>query len=168
MKFKKLTAIALIASLILSACANSPYADRRAGGSAIGKTEVGTVIGGAAGALAGAQFGKGRGRLATTAIGTLIGAGIGNSVGASLDRADIVYYERSAQSSLEYMPVGQTSQWRNPDSGNYGTFTPIRTYQVDNGRYCREFTQRISVGGAWQEGYGTACRQPDGSWEIVS
>ncbi len=36
-------------------------------------------------------------------------------------------------------------------------------------RYCREYTKTITVGGKPQEqGYGTACMQPDGSWEIVS
>ena len=33
--------------------------------------------------------------------------------------------------------------------------------------YCREFTQTISIGGKIQQGYGTSCRQPDGSWKII-
>jgi hypothetical protein len=36
------------------------------------------------------------------------------------------------------------------------------------GRYCREYTSRASVGGRIQETYGQACQQPDGSWEIIS
>lgn len=34
--------------------------------------------------------------------------------------------------------------------------------------YCREFTRDIRVGGKIQEGYGTACMQPDGAWKIVA
>ncbi|MBI1309472.1 MAG: hypothetical protein GC129_06490 [Proteobacteria bacterium] len=34
--------------------------------------------------------------------------------------------------------------------------------------YCREFTQTITIGGKTQKGYGTACLQPDGSWELQS
>lgn len=34
--------------------------------------------------------------------------------------------------------------------------------------YCREYTRTIYVGGKPQEGYGTACLQPDGSWQIVN
>lgn len=34
--------------------------------------------------------------------------------------------------------------------------------------YCREFTKEIKVGNQIQEGYGTACMQPDGSWKVVS
>lgn len=34
--------------------------------------------------------------------------------------------------------------------------------------YCREYTKTIKVGGRIQEAFGTACRQEDGAWEIVS
>ncbi len=30
---------------------------------------------------------------------------------------------------------------------------------------CREFTRTITIGGHRETGYGTACRQPDGSWQ---
>lgn len=39
------------------------------------------------------------------------------------------------------------------------------TYQQP---YCREFNQVVTVGGQLQPGYGRACYQPDGSWQIVS
>jgi hypothetical protein len=32
--------------------------------------------------------------------------------------------------------------------------------------YCREYTQTFTIGNSTQKGYGTACLQPDGSWEI--
>lgn len=32
---------------------------------------------------------------------------------------------------------------------------------------CREFQQTISVSGDTQQAHGSACRQPDGSWQIV-
>lgn len=38
---------------------------------------------------------------------------------------------------------------------------------VNNTSYCREFTRNIVVGGVVQQGYGNACRQPDGSWQII-
>ena len=132
------------------------------------KETVGTLIGAAAGGLAGAQFGKGRGKLVTTGIGTLLGALAGREIGMSLDRADRLAMERTTQESLESAPAGKTTAWKNPDSGNEGTVTPRRTYQRDDGTYCREFTQTIKVGGRTEEGYGTACRQPDGTWKIVS
>lgn len=39
------------------------------------------------------------------------------------------------------------------------------TYQQP---YCREFTKVVTIGGQAQSAYGQACRQPDGSWQIVS
>lgn len=33
------------------------------------------------------------------------------------------------------------------------------------GQYCREYTQTVYIGGRAVEAYGTACQQPDGSWE---
>lgn len=32
--------------------------------------------------------------------------------------------------------------------------------------YCREFTETIVVGGRKEQGYGTACLQADGAWQI--
>lgn len=34
--------------------------------------------------------------------------------------------------------------------------------------YCREYTKEMKVNGKRQTAYGTACRQPDGAWKIVS
>ena len=131
------------------------------------KTSVGTLAGAGLGGLAGAQFGKGSGQLAATAVGALAGAYLGNQVGRSLDRADQLAMQQTTQSTLETIPSGRASTWRNPDSGNYGTITPQPAFQASSGAVCREYSQTITVGGRTEEGVGTACRQPDGSWRIV-
>lgn len=41
-----------------------------------------------------------------------------------------------------------------------------RTVNDNTGRYCREYTSTTSIGGRPASSYGTACMQPDGSWEI--
>jgi hypothetical protein len=63
-------------------------------------------------------------------------------------------------------PLGDSIQWH--DSGAYGSVTPLRDGADGSGRYCREFQHQIVVGNRQQSGYGIACRQPDGAWEIVS
>src|SRR5262249_4653977 len=131
------------------------------------KTAAGTLVGAGGGALIGSQFGSGKGQLITTAIGALAGAWAGSEVGKSLDRADRLEMERTTQTGLEGAPWRQASEWRNPDTGNYGTVTPVQTYQSASGQYCREYEQTITVGGRTEQGYGRACRQPDGSWKIV-
>jgi surface antigen len=156
-------------ALVLAACDQSANrTGAMGGGNGFNKQEVGTVLGGVGGAIAGAQFGKGDGRLVTTAIGALLGAGIGSSLGSSLDKADIAYNDRTSQRALETAQPGQTLPWNNPKSGNSGSITPSSYYTNDSGQYCREFSQKITVGGKTENGYGTACRQPDGSWQIVS
>ena len=50
----------------------------------------------------------------------------------------------------------------------YGTVTPSREGRTNDGRYCREYQSSIYVGGKYEQGVGTACRNPDGTWQIVS
>ncbi len=125
---------------------------------------AGQVVGGAVGAAVGSQFGKGDGQLVATGAGALIGVLLGGEIGRSLDAQDRACVGRT----LETVPTGQTVAWRNPDTGADYRTTPRRTYQTDSGRYCREYTTSATVGGRQQQVYGTACRQPDGSWEIVN
>jgi hypothetical protein len=72
------------------------------------------------------------------------------------------------QSALENNRTSQASTWVNPDADSSGTVVPLRTYQSIEGFPCREFQQTIVIGGREEQGYGTACRQPDGTWRIVS
>jgi surface antigen len=132
------------------------------------KETGGTLIGAAAGGLIGSNIGRGGGKHAAIAIGTLRGAFGGNKVGVSLDRADRAAHSKAAQESLERYPSGKTAEWHNPDNGHSGTVTPTRTYRSDSGTYCREFQQTVTIGGKTEDAYGTACRQPDGSWKIVT
>lgn len=131
------------------------------------KQTLGGLTGAVGGAIVGSNVGKGKGNIAAIAAGTLIGAAIGSDIGRSLDRADMDYMNRTNQSALENNKVGATSSWKNPDTGASGTFTPVKTYEK-SGSYCREFSQTIKVGGKVEKGYGTACRQPDGSWKIIN
>jgi len=147
-----------IAAALLGGCANSDMGSKQTGGA---------ILGGIGGAVAGAQFGKGKGQLAATALGTLIGAMVGSEVGKSLDRADRQYMGQAEQRAYS-APVGQSIQWNNPESGNYGSITPVRDGRDSaTGSYCREYQQTVVVGGRSEQAYGTACQQPDGSWKIV-
>lgn len=130
------------------------------------KENVGTATGAVGGAWIGSNVGKGKGNIAAIAVGTLLGAQLGKSIGASLDRADMNYYNMASQNALEYKRNGESSNWVNPNNGHSGTITPIKTFQATNGVHCREYTQTISINGRYEEAYGTACRQPDGTWKI--
>ena len=127
-----------------------------------------TIVGGILGAVAGSQFGKGKGQLVAVGVGTVLGALIGSDVGRSMDERDRAYATGSFGHAMEASPTCTTITWNNQQTGNYGSITPVQTYEPEPGRYCREFQQQVVIGGTLQDAYGTACRQPDGSWEIVA
>jgi surface antigen len=168
---KIVAVLALSLPLGLGACAQpgyGGYGGRAAPGDiGVNKTTGGALVGAGLGGLAGSQLGHGTGKLAATGVGVVLGALLGGSVGSSLDRADLNYAQQTTQRTLETAPSGQQVAWQNPDSGHAGTVVARPAYQTPTGQYCREFQQTINVGGQRQDGYGTACRQPDGSWRIV-
>ena len=131
------------------------------------KQSLGTLLGAVAGGVAGAQVGDGRGKLVATGVGALLGAMIGSEIGKSLDRADQLALQHTTQETLESAPSGTMNTWHNPDSGNRGTVSAEPAYRLNDGTPCREFTQTVTIGGQTQEAYGTACRQADGSWQII-
>jgi len=158
-------ALLFAATLGLSACEQG--ASRQGGSGGISKEGAGTVLGGIGGAALGSLFGSGKGRLVGVAAGALAGAYLGNQVGQSLDRADRAAMERASNQAAN-APIGQQISWRNPDSGNSGTVTPVREGTNNTtGEYCREFQQNVTIGGKTEQAFGTACRQPDGSWHII-
>lgn len=133
------------------------------GGCELNRQQTGTVLGGAAGAAAGSTIGSGSGRTAATIVGGLIGAAVGRSVGQHMDEQDRA---RTAQ-AMENNPTGKTTSWTNPDTGTDYAVTPTRTYD-SGGQPCREFTMNAEVEGDPDQITGTACRQPNGDWKIVS
>lgn len=133
-------------------------------GGALNKRDVGTAAGVVGGAVLGSTIGGGSGRAVAMIAGGLLGGALGNSIGGSLDNADQASYDRASQRAME---SGSTQTWRNSESGNYGTIRPNKRYRNADGQYCREYTQSIIIDGRSHKGHGTACREADGTWEIV-
>lgn len=152
---KKITVVIItVSALVLAGCE-----------SVLTRQDQGALLGGAAGAAIGHNFGSGSGKVLATFAGAVLGVIAGSRVGARLDGYD----ELQAQRALEYNKTGDTLAWTNPDSEKEVEFTPTHTFQdPDSGRYCREYTTAVNVGGQTEEAYGTACRQPDGSWRIIN
>jgi surface antigen len=156
---KTILTLAIISTAALAGCNTFQGAGN--------KQLIGTGGGAVLGGLAGSQVGSGSGRLWATGAGVLLGGLLGSEIGSSLDRADQAYAAQATQQAYS-APVGETIRWNNPQSGNYGTITPTRSGTDNGGRVCREYSQTIYVGGKSQSGYGTACQQSDGSWQVVN
>lgn len=72
----------------------------------------------------------------------------------------------AAQIRATEAAVGETVYWNR--DGASGSVKVLRDGTSTTGRYCREFQQEVTIGGQGEAAYGTACRNSDGSWEVVS
>lgn len=150
--------LTIIALLIISGCAGIPASNQTQG----------TLAGGALGAVLGSTIGDGRGAVWAAAAGAIGGALAGSHIGKRLDQRDQFAMQKATMTALERSKSNATINWSNPDTGNMGTVTPTRTFQMVDGSYCREYTSMVEVAGESEILYGTACRQTDGSWKNVS
>ena len=157
MKSIRVTILLFTATVFLFGCAG------------MSKEQSGQGLGSIVGAIVGYNLGKGhKDKGWAIGLGALYGAAIGADIGRQLDERDKELANEAFQDSLENKKVGTVSSWNNPDTGHTGTTTPTRTYTADSGSPCREFTTTVLIGGEEQQGYGTACRQSDGSWKIIN
>ena len=153
MKFIQIGTVTLIA-LGLAGCNNQNPGS--------GQTS-GAVIGALAGGLIGNGLGHGDSRAVNTVAGALIGGIIGGGIGAQLDEAD---RQAAYDAQYEAVDTGRRRSWRGPH-GSYGYVDPgPEAYRAEG--YCREYTQTIYIDGRPRAGHGLACREPDGSWKVVS
>ena len=157
---KRTIVVLAVAALSLSGCATIQETT-----SENPKAVLGSVLGAAAGGGIAAAAGGNTAVIVASAIG---GGLLGGYIGNRLDERDKRMAAEAAQQAFESSRTGQSVEWTNPDSGNAGSVTPTRTYQLANGQYCRQYRQDIQIGNETHQTTGTACRQPDGTWQIQS
>ena len=149
---KKLMTIAAVSALALSLTACEP------GYNVPGATAVGVAAGG----LAGGLLFHGSGQWAGIVGGAILGGIVGNQIGQSMDRRD----RMNMQSAIIKTPVGQEATWTNSRTETTYVVRPVKQFHRHH-KYCREFQTRIKVNGRWKNGYGRACRAPNGTWQIM-
>jgi len=126
--------------------------------------DVGTLSGGVLGGLIGSRFGGGAGQFVAIGAGTLLGAYLGGKIGQNMDAAD----RARMNTALETNNVGQPAYWANQKTGANYTVVPTKNVTVDGNAYCREYRTTANIAGKQQQVYGTACRQPDGTWQSAN
>ncbi len=133
-------------------------------GSNTGET-LGTLTGIIAGAIIGHQVGgDNAARTLGAGVGMVVGGIMGSELGRMYDRLNAEerrVHESTVSDTIERSKIGEGNQWYNRDTGRSG-----RVVITKEEGYCREYQQTIVIGGKEHQGYGTACRQPDGSWKI--
>jgi len=126
--------------------------------------DVGVLIGGVAGGLLGSTIGSGNGKILAVAAGTIAGAIIGGAIGKNMDENDKMRMNRA----LDNNEIGQPAYWHNANSDANYEVVPVKNVSYQGNEYCREYRTVAKIAGKKQQMYGTACRQPDGSWQAVS
>lgn len=81
-----------------------------------------------------------------------------------LETADLRIRGELLQYALEKTLSGTDREWRNPDTGHFGTIAPVRTYQQTDGTYCREYRETTVAKGTTDSRFGYACRDAGGTW----
>ena len=128
------------------------------------KQDAGALTGAVAGALVGGAVGNSN--IGAVAVGALVGGFIGNEVGADLDAQDRKMAMDAEYRALEYSRTGVPIQWHG-HSGRYGDVIAGASYRV-NDYNCRDYTHTIYIDGQPEVARGTACRQPDDTWKVVT
>jgi hypothetical protein len=138
--------------------------------------DTGMLVGAGLGGLIGSTIGRGAGQLAATGAGVFVGGAIGSQWGrpsynhyyGGPSYANSYGYSYDMFPSVSAYPSSYPSPYSGP---NYVAPPELPTPQpvtyIDNGNYCRQYSQTIRIGNRVRESYGTACLQPDGSWHIV-
>ena len=152
--YKRIGILAILLAFVLAGCETTQPGK---------KATIGGLGGATVGGLLAASFGASPAAIAGSVI---LGGLVGGAIGDRMDAADKRHANEATARALETAPVGQSVAWQNPANRHAGSITPTQTYQTANGQYCREYQQAVTIDGKQQKSHGTACRQPDGSWQI--
>ncbi|HXJ01089.1 MAG TPA: RcnB family protein [Micropepsaceae bacterium] len=123
---------------------------------------VGALIGGLLGNAAGS------GRTGSTLAGVIVGGAVGAALTSNLDCEDRSYAYRTYYDGFNAGRPNAVYRWSNPRNDHRGEFRVVDYYNDPAGFRCSNYSQTIYIQGRPQEARGHACRQPDGTWAIVS
>jgi len=129
---------------------------------------AGIIAGALIGGLFGNTVGRGGGRTGATLAGVIVGGAVGVALTNNLDCDDRSYAYRTYYDGFNAGRPNTTYQWRNPRNDRRGEFRVGNYYNDRSGFRCANYRQTIYMQGRSQEARGVACRQPDGTWAIVS
>lgn len=127
------------------------------------KAQTGAGLGALGGGLAGALIGPSKNEEQNALIGAGLGALVGYIIGNEMDKQD----QAKLLATFDKTPSYQTTEWVNPDTRNHYAVTPKPAVKKQ-GRFCREAEIRSIIGGQEEIIVSTACRRPDGRWELQS
>ena len=84
-----------------------------------------------------------------------------------LSSSEKLLVQEALQQALETRPSQDIYRWSSQNSSSSGFITPLRTFKIDTGHYCRQFMEAVANQGKLASGIQTACRADDGQWIVV-
>ena len=118
------------------------------------------------GAVSGCVTATGEGTAPADTAGRVEGSLIARNEALGLSREDQAVALQAEFRALETTPAGAAVSWRNPATGHAGDVLPGPAYQV-NAQSCRDYTHTVQAADA-ASFQATACRGPDGVWQVVT
>jgi surface antigen len=117
------------------------------------------------GAFAGSQSGSPSAGVA--AMATMTGGLAAGPAGAGLGDNERRTALEAEYRALEFTATGQPVTWRTADGGFAGQVIAAAPYRVGS-QDCRQYTHTLSTRAGTETARGTACRNSDGSWSLLS
>lgn len=87
--------------------------------------------------------------------------------GVQISRADQIDALETEYRALESTAPGDAAVWQGENGLVSGTVVPSQPYRVGS-QDCRQYTHTITIGGTEQVARGSACRNEDGSWTLLT
>ena len=84
--------------------------------------------------------------------------------GLSAEEAAVA--RQAVQEALETRLSDDTFAWTYGNGGS-GSVTPLRTFRINTGHYCRDYAETIARGSERVSTLRTACRGSQGTWRVV-
>ncbi|MHA1152635.1 MAG: RT0821/Lpp0805 family surface protein [Alphaproteobacteria bacterium] len=82
----------------------------------------------------------------------------------ALTESDIDLARSALQDTLETRVSGEPGNWQNGTTGIEGSVTPLRTYRIASGTYCRDYQEIVTGQESILTRSRTACRDANGVW----
>ena len=72
------------------------------------------------------------------------------------------------EGALEQQQDGEMGEWENPESGNSGSITPVKSYKAADGQSCRKLKVVERAKGMVEETTVDLCKLDNGEWVLVT
>ncbi len=84
-----------------------------------------------------------------------------------LSEDDLGLADQTLQKALSVAISDTTFGWRNTANGHSGTVTPKGSFRTNEGRYCRNYVETVTIARKSELYSNTACMDDSGTWKSV-